>query len=662
MSSEPFPVVLPTQVDDDRTGLGKDALRRAFVDNLYYVQGKFPALATKHDYYMALAYTVRDRLLQRWISTASAYTQHGCRTVAYFSAEFLLGPHLGNNLINLGIEEPVRQAIRELGLSYEELLGQEEEPGLGNGGLGRLAACYLDSMATLEIPSIGYGIRYEFGIFHQYLVDGWQVEQTDKWLRKGNPWEIPRPEWAVKVKLGGHTERHVDHKGRSVVHWVAQRTVMGIPYDTPILGYRNNTANTLRLWRAEAPESFDLGVFNRGDYYGAVQQKVVSENISKVLYPNDEQIQGKELRLEQQYFFVSCSLQDMLRIMRGQKIPLERFHEKFAGQLNDTHPAIAIAELMRLLVDEHGMDWDVAWSVTRQTFGYTNHTLLPEALERWSLALFSRILPRQMEIIYEINARFLDEVRMAFPADADRLARMSLIDESGERFVRMANLASVGSHAINGVAELHTELLKQDVLADFHALWPDKITNVTNGVTPRRWIALSNPRLTQFLSRTIGDDWLRDLDQLRRIESYSQDPGFRREWRFIKRSVKEDFASHVRRATGIAIDPQSLFDVQVKRIHEYKRQHLNVLHIVALYHRIKFDSNADVQPRHRDATAAATGHRSCPRPCQPPRRRPDEAYERYQRTHRHDRNNDVSKIPRGFAKKNAGERLGNVPK
>jgi glycogen phosphorylase len=597
MNARPNLAAVPVEIEDDRTGLSKDALKRAFVDNLYYVQGKFPALASKHDYYMALAYTVRDRLLRRWISTASAYTREGSRTVAYFSAEFLLGPHLVNNLINLGIEGPVREAIRELGLSFEELAGQEEEPGLGNGGLGRLAACYLDSMATLEIPSVGYGIRYEFGIFSQSLVDGWQVEQTDKWLRNGNPWELPRPEWAMEVKLGGYTERYTDAQGRAHVRWVPGRTVKGIPYDTPILGYRNNTANTLRLWRAEAPESFDLGVFNRGDYYGAVQQKVVSENISKVLYPNDEQIQGKELRLEQQFFFVSCSLQDMLRIMRGQNIPLERFHEKFAVQLNDTHPAIAIAELMRLLVDEHGMTWNRAWSVTTQSFGYTNHTLLPEALERWPLALISRILPRHVEIVLEINARFLDTVRHRYDYDEERLGRMSIIDESGERYMRMAHLASVGSHAINGVAGLHSELLKQDVLADFHALWPEKFRNITNGVTPRRWIALANPRLTRFLSGIIGSDWVRDLEQLRQIESHGQDASFRREWRFIKRSIKEDLASHVRRTTGIAIDPESLFDVQVKRIHEYKRQHLNVLHIVALYHRIKSDPDTDIQPR-----------------------------------------------------------------
>ena len=450
--------------DEDRVALSKDALKHAFLDNLFYIQGKFPALATKTDYYMALAYAVRDRIMQRWISTAAAYTKQGSRTVSYLSAEFLMGPHLGNNLINLGIYETARTAVAELGLDLEELLAHEDEPGLGNGGLGRLAACFIDSLATLEVPALGYGIRYEFGIFQQEIVDGWQVEKTDKWLRYGNPWEIARPEWCREVKFGGHTEVWYDEFHRKRTRWVPGRIVNGIPYDTPILGYHVNTANTLRLWKAEAPESFDFGTFNRGDYYGAVNQKVASENLTKVLYPNDEQVRGKELRLEQQYFFVSCSLQDMLRICRVQKIPPERFHEKFAVQMNDTHPSIAVAELMRLLIDEMAMDWERAWSITRQTFGYTNHTLLPEALERWPVGMFGKLLPRLLEIIYEINARFLDEVRMAFFGDEERIKRLSLIDESGERYVRMAHLASVGSHAINGVAALHSELLKSDVL------------------------------------------------------------------------------------------------------------------------------------------------------------------------------------------------------
>ncbi|MEY4932255.1 MAG: Maltodextrin phosphorylase, partial [Pseudomonadota bacterium] len=484
------------KLEDERTALTKEALKRAFLDDLFYVQGKFPALATRNDYYQALAYAVRDRMLQRWISTAAVYTKQGSRTVAYLSAEFLMGPHLGNNLINLGIHDQVKQAVTELGLNLDELLAQEEEPGLGNGGLGRLAACFIDSLATLEIPAMGYGIRYEFGIFQQDIVDGWQVEKTDKWLRFGNPWEIVRPEWAVSVKLGGHTEQFIDDQDRLRVRWVPAKVVVGVPYDTPILGYHVNTANTLRLWKAEAPESFDFAVFNRGDYYGAVNQKVASENLSKVLYPNDEQSQGKELRLEQQYFFVSCSLQDMLRILHVQKIPLANFHEKFAVQLNDTHPAIAVAELMRLLVDEHAVAWDDAWAIVGKTFAYTNHTLLPEALEQWPLPLFAKVLPRHLELIYEINARFLDEVRIRFLGDEARLSRLSLINEAGERYVRMAHLACVGSHMINGVAELHSELLKQDVLKDFYELWPEKFTNKTNGVTPRRWMVLANPRLS----------------------------------------------------------------------------------------------------------------------------------------------------------------------
>ena len=583
--------------ETERTSLTSVAIKRAFLDNLFYVLGKFPALATRNDYYMALAYAVRDRMLQRWISTATAYTKQGSRTVCYLSAEFLVGPHLGNNLINLGIEETVKSVVTELGLNFEELLQSEEEPGLGNGGLGRLAACYLDSMATLEIPSLGYGIRYEFGIFDQSIVDGWQVEKTDKWLRFGNPWEIARPEWAVEVKFGGHTERYIDEHARQRSRWVPGKTVNGIPYDTPILGYRNHTANTLRLWCAEAPESFDFSIFNRGDYYGAVNKKIVSENLSKVLYPNDEPIQGKELRLEQQFFFVSCSLQDMLRILRVQNIPLSRFHEKFAVQLNDTHPAIAVAELMRLLVDENGMEWAAAWDITRSTFAYTNHTLLPEASERWPLAIFARVLPRHLEIIYEINARFLDEVRMRFLGDEARIARLSLIDESGERYVRMAHLACVGSHTINGVAELHSQLLQQDVLKDFHTLWPEKFCNVTNGVTPRRWLALSNPRLSGLISEAIGEDWLKDLKQLHVLEPLADDGVFRDMWRGVKYANKRDFAGFVGKQTGTLIDPDSLYDVQVKRIHEYKRQHLNVLHIIALYNRLKSDPHFTMAPR-----------------------------------------------------------------
>jgi glycogen phosphorylase len=586
-----------TAPKDERTALDKEAIKNSFLDDLFYMQGKFAALATRNDYYMALAYAVRDRMLQRWISTAATYTREASRTVAYLSAEFLMGPHLGNNLLNLGITDTVRKGMAELGRNLDDLLRQEEEPGLGSGGLGRLAACFIDSLATLEIPSLGYGIRYEFGIFQQQIVDGWQIEKTDKWLRFGNPWELARPEWAVSVKFGGTTEHYVDDRECPRVRWMPHKIVHGVPYDTLILGYRTNTANTLRLWSAEAPESFDFAAFNSGDYYGAVNQKVTSENLSKVLYPNDEQLRGKELRLEQQYFFVSCSIQDMFRIVRTQGVPLEQFHEKFAVQLNDTHPAIAIAELMRLLIDDYAVPWAEAWNVTTRTFAYTNHTLLPEALERWPLEVFGRVLPRHLQIIYDINAHFLEEVRMRFLGDEDRIRRMSIIDESDQRYVRMAHLACIGSHSINGVAALHTELLERDVLRDFYELWPKKFSNKTNGVTPRRWLALSNPLLSDLITEHIGAGWIKDLAELKRLEPLAEDAGFRARWRDIKLENKRSLAALALERTGIRIDPDSMYDVLVKRIHEYKRQHLKVLHIVALYHGLKSNPGLPVVPR-----------------------------------------------------------------
>ncbi|NJM97582.1 MAG: glycogen/starch/alpha-glucan phosphorylase [Phormidesmis sp. RL_2_1] len=584
-------------VEDDRTGLSQETLRRAFLDNLFYVQGKFPQLASKNDYYLALAYTVRDRMLQRWLGSAATYTAQRVRTVCYLSAEFLMGPHLGNNLINLGLYEPIRNVMDSLCLDLDVLLAQEEEPGLGNGGLGRLAACYLDSLATLEIPTLGYGIRYEFGIFDQEIRQGWQVEITDKWLRYGNPWEIVRPDWAVPVKFGGHSEAFTDDDGRYQVRWVADWQVKGVPYDTPILGYRIDTANTLRLWKSEAPESFDFDAFNRGDYYGAVNMKVASENLSKVLYPNDEQASGKQLRLQQQYFFVSCSLQDMLRILHEQQLTIDQFSDKFTIQLNDTHPAIAVAELMRLLVDQRRLDWERAWHITQRSFAYTNHTLLPEALEKWPVSLFQALLPRHLEIIYEINARFLEAVRIWCKNDGDRIARMSIIDESGERYVRMANLACVGSSAINGVAALHTDLLKQTVLKDFYEFSPEKFKNITNGVTPRRWIVLNNPELTGLITRHIGRSWITHLEDIQQLERYVEDAGFRSEWQQTKQTKKQDLAKQIEQKLGLLVDPRSLFDVQVKRIHEYKRQHLNGLHIVSLYNRLRQNPQLDSPPR-----------------------------------------------------------------
>jgi starch phosphorylase len=580
-----------------RTASGADALAHSFLGNLFFVQGRSRDRATKNDLYMALAHTVRDRLVERWIHTVQNYRAQDVRVVCYLSAEFLTGPHLGNNLINLGIYDEAEEAMRKLGIDLDTLVEQEEEPGLGNGGLGRLASCFMDSLATLDIPAIGYGIRYEYGIFDQEIHDGWQVETTDKWLRLGDPWAIERPEDVFEVKFGGHTERHSDADGQSHVRWVPLKVVRGVPHDTPILGYRTNTANTMRLWSAQAVESFDFETFNTGDFFGAVADKVSSENISKVLYPNDEEIKGKQLRLEQQFFFVSCSLQHIIKIQKLQERPLTDLYRSFAVQMNDTHPAIAVAELMRLLVDENRMDWETAWNVSIRTLSYTNHTLLPEALERWPIKLFGELLPRHLEIIEEINRRHLDEIRAKYPGDSDRIRRLSLIDEDGERYVRMAHLAVLGSHAVNGVAELHTELLKSLVLHDFFELTPEKFCNKTNGVTPRRWMVLSNPRLAQLITSRLGKGWIHDLEKLRHLESRIDDPELTREWREIKHHNKQHLAAYIHQRLGVTVDPDSMFDVMVKRLHEYKRQHLKVLHILTLYKRIQHDPNVAIAPR-----------------------------------------------------------------
>jgi starch phosphorylase len=592
------PPVPPKAETRERThGALVDAIRVAFQENLVCGLGRLEATATMHDVYVALALTVRDELFKRAVDSMQKYGGADSRRVAYLSAEYLPGPHLANNLLNLGVTEATREAMTSLGRDLDEILAQEEEPGLGNGGLGRLASCYMDSLASVEVPAIGYGIRYEFGIFDQVIRDGWQYEITDKWLRNGNPWEIPRSEIAYAVKFGGYTEAFTDEQGNYSVHWVPETEVRGVAYDTPILGYRVKTCNTLRLWKAEAVESFDFAVFNHGDYDRAVEDKVESETITKVLYPNDEAHQGKVLRLKQQYFFTSCSLRDMLRIHALLGGTPSTFHEKWAVQLNDTHPAVAVAELMRLLVDEHSLSWDAAWAITRATFAYTNHTLLPEALEKWTVDLFGSLLPRHLEIVFEINRRFLDEVRAAFPGDEALVGRVSLIDESGPRYVRMAHLACVGSHTINGVAQLHSDLLKQTVLHDFATLWPDRFCNVTNGVTPRRFVGVGNPSLASLITSRIGDDWLHSLGQLRKLENLADDTGFQTEWREVKLANKRRLSAVILERTGIAVAPESLFDVQVKRIHEYKRQHLAVLHIVSLYLRLRQDPSADVPAR-----------------------------------------------------------------
>jgi glycogen phosphorylase len=582
-----------------RSGAEPAAIATALVENLRCLQAKLPEHATRNDWYMALAYTVRDRMLANYITTVNSITApRPAKVVAYLSAEFLTGPHLGNSLVNLGLWDAAREAVASVGQDLATLLDHEEEPGLGNGGLGRLAACFMDSLATLNVPAIGYGIRYEFGIFDQAIRDGWQVELTDKWLRYGNPWEIVRSETTHNVQFGGHTVWYRDESGHDRVRWLPDRVVKGIAYDTPVPGYLVPTTNLLRLWKAEAAESFDFDAFNVGDYYGAVEEKIASETISKVLYPNDEPEVGKRLRLAQQYFFVSCSLQDMIRLhlIRGQR--LDEFDSCWAAQLNDTHPSIAVAELMRLLMDEHAIDWAQAWRITQGTCAYTNHTLLAEALEKWPLPMFGALLPRHLEIIFEINRRFLDDVRLRHSGDEQLVQRLSLIDESGQRYVRMAHLASAGSHAINGVAALHTDLLKQTVLSDFHSVSPEKFVNVTNGVTPRRWMALSNPALTALITRHIGDHWIANLeDELARIEPFATERGFQEEWQDVKAANKRILTTLINERTGTLVDPESLFDIQVKRLHEYKRQHLNVLYLVTLYNRLKRGADTATVPR-----------------------------------------------------------------
>jgi glycogen phosphorylase len=574
------------------------AIKQRILENLELALARQPQYATRNDWYMALALAVRGLLVAHWYSGTDVRASNYERVVAYLSAEFLLGPHLHNNLIGLGVYPQVEQAVSELGQNLHDLLWQEPEPGLGNGGLGRLAACFMDSMATLEMPAIGYGIRYEFGIFRQEIRDGRQVELSDEWLRSGNPWEIVRPQNFHYVGFGGKVENGADDSGMMRIRWIPHRVIKGVAYDTPILGYHVPWVNLLRLWKAEAHESFDFRAFNTGDYYGAVEEKIQSENITKVLYPNDEQVSGKILRLEQQYFFVSCSLQDMLRLHRLRRRSITEFHRYWTVQLNDTHPSIAVAELMRLLLDEYSLGWEEAWEVTRHTFAYTNHTLLPEALEKWPLRIFQESLPRHLQIIYEINARFLAQVRERFPNDTPRVARLSIIDENGERYVRMAHLAAVASRRINGVAELHSELLKRDVMRDFAELYPEKFTNVTNGVTPRRWLAVSNPELTDLITHKIGNHWLSNLEaELRKFESFADDTEIQEAVRLIKFSNKRALAELAEQDTGIKIDPESMFDVQVKRIHEYKRQHLNVLHIITLYHRLKRNPGMIMVPR-----------------------------------------------------------------
>jgi len=585
------------RVEDDRTGMQPIVLERAFKDHLHYSQGRVVDTATPHDEFMSLAFMVRDRLVRRWIETQKTYDDKDVKRVYYLSAEFLLGRALASNLISLGAYDDCKRILADLGISLADVLEQEPDAGLGNGGLGRLAACFLDSMATLGLPGYGYGIRYQFGIFEQVLRDGFQVERPEEWLKNGNPWEIKRPERRVRVDFYGRAEHYYDESGEWRARWVDTRSVIGMPHDTPVAGFGNETVNTLRLWEATASEEFDLEVFNDGDYEQAVADKNSSEVISKVLYPNDKTVIGRELRLKQQYFFVRCALVDIIRRHLTRHPSLDNLGDKVAIQLNDTHPSIAVAELLRILVDEHGMDWDKAWFVTRATIAYTNHTVLAEALEKWSVELLGRLLPRHLQIIFEVNRRFLREVLIRWPNDLGRLSRMSLIEEGRDKRVRMSHLAIVGSHSVNGVAELHTDILKQRVFKDFHEMYPDRISAKTNGVTPRRWLLQCNPDLAALISDKIGTDWVRNLDQLDKLEPLADDPAFRKKFRAIKLANKKRLSSIVQELTGVAPEPDAMFDMQIKRMHEYKRQLLNVLHIIALYLRAKKDPDSLRVPR-----------------------------------------------------------------
>ncbi len=598
------------RIEDDRTGLDDATLSRAFDDHLAYSLLKNRLSSTPLDRFFALALTVRDRLSYRWGKTQEAYSAADAKRVYYLSAEFLLGRSLGNNLMALGIYDTAKKLFADSGFSLTDLLEVEPDAGLGNGGLGRLAACFLDSMATLGIPGYGYGIRYEFGIFDQEIRDGWQVERPDEWLKFGNPWEVVRPELAVAVSFGGRVEHSTDEHGHLLVRWVDTQKVLGIPYDTPVAGYENDTVNTLRLWQARASNDFDLEVFNDGDYVRAVEDKNASEVISKVLYPNDQYQAGRDLRLKQEYFFVACAIADIVRRYRKHHQGFAEFGKKNAIQLNDTHPAIAVAELMRVLVDLNHVPWDDAWEITVASLGYTNHTLLSEALERWPVQMFERLLPRHLQIIFEINRRHLRTVRTKYPGDEARVLRTSIIEEGPERMVRMANLAVVGSHAVNGVAALHTELLKRDVLADFAEMTPEKFSNKTNGVTPRRWLRACNPRLAALITEAIGPTWVTQTEHLQRLAPLANDAVFIEKVAAIKRANKVDLAAHVVRL-GHSLDPDSIFDVQIKRLHEYKRQLLNALHVVRLYLDAKRDLSTLISPRTvLFAAKAAPGYRT----------------------------------------------------
>jgi starch phosphorylase len=580
-----------------RKGYDAEALKAAILCNLEYRLAKDQYSATNYDRFLSTAYSVVERLVERWIATQQTYHNKNPKRIYYFSMEYLLGKSLENSLINLDLYDVCREALEELDMDLEEIRNYEADAGLGNGGLGRLAACFLDSMATLCYPAQGYGIRYNYGLFHQKIVNGNQVETTDSWLSLPSPWEIERPEYNFKVRFGGKVEHIKDAFGREKANWYGGEEVIARGYDIPVPGYKVNNVNTLRLWSARASEEFNFESFNVGEYISACEKKLVSENITKVLYPNDNFFEGKELRLKQEYLLVSTSLQDIIRRYRKENTDVRKLHEKVVVQLNDTHPALAIPELMRLLIDEHEIDWKTAWTVTTHTFAYTNHTVLSEALEEWPVELFEKLLPRILEIIYLINHNLIHEISVAYPNDRGRIARMSIIDEEGSRRVRMANLAVAGSYSVNGVAELHSKLVREKLLSDFYQMWPAKFNNKTNGITPRRWMRVANPSLAELITETIGEGWLKDLDRLRDLEKVAGDPEFQRKWQEIKLSCKQKLTTSIWNEEWLEIHPATMLDVQVKRIHEYKRQLLFALFMIAKYIELKEDPASRIVPR-----------------------------------------------------------------
>ncbi len=587
----------PPNGSHEYRGLDRDSIKRSLVNLLVYAMGKDHIMATHRDWFHTAALAVRERLIERWMETMRSYYRADAKRIYYLSLEFLTGRLLVSSIQNLNIYDACCAALAELDMDINRLKELENDAALGNGGLGRLAACFLDSMATLDLPAYGYGIRYEYGMFTQRIENGWQVEHPDNWLRYGNPWEFPRPEVLYPVKFGGRVVEYRDEHGNLRHHWVDTEDVMAMAFDTPVPGYGTDAVNNMRLWSAKASRDFNLKYFNEGNYIKAVAEKNESENLSKVLYPDDTTQMGRELRLKQQYFFVCASLQDILRRFTKYHPNIDDLPDEVAVQLNDTHPSIAIPELMRILIDTHHIDWDRAWDITRRTFSYTNHTLMPEALETWPVALFSEVLPRHLQIIYEINRRFLDDVRHRSPGDVELVRRMSLIDESGGKRVRMANLSIVGTHAVNGVSRIHTDLMKETIFADFERFFPGRIINITNGITPRRWLHQANPDLSKLITSRIGEGWLRDLSCLARLRPLADDAGFRADFRTVKRANKARLAEGIETRTRTNVDPGSLFDVQAKRIHEYKRQLLNALHVITRYNRIRAGRISGLVPR-----------------------------------------------------------------